>query len=188
MAFIKDLREGQKKEREIAELLRAEYSDCCDDVVITLGPINKKNSDHDIKVEFTLNGEAKTFTYEVKADFMYEKTKNIAFEDCSKSKAGKMTFSGLYKSTADYWVVWTIAGVAIFNREDLIAELYLKRMSGDKKIVGKFCGDGWRAHNLIVNFAYALTFNSLFMYYPVDTYKKKLNPEKENLFVNGNNF
>lgn len=184
--FIKDLRQGQKKEQEIAEFLRMAYESNCEDVVVTVLPHNKLNADHDIVVDFTLNGTPTTFTYEVKADFMYEKTKNIAFEDCSKSKDGTMKLSGLYKSTADYWVVWTTAGVAIWNRLGLIEDLYLKRMSGDKKIKGIFGGDGWRAHNLIVNFAYTLTFNSLFVYYPADTYNEFFN--KENIFADGSNF
>lgn len=189
MAFVKDLREGQKKEHEIAQFLKVEHERFCTDVNVKVEAPNKKNSDHDIVVRFTFKDERYRMTYEVKADFMYEKTKNIAFEDCSKSKDGKMSYSGLYKSTANYWVVWTVAGVAVFDREALKDELYLKRMSGDKKIVGKFCGDGWRAHNLIVNFAYALTFESLYKFYPVDTYNKYFETEeKENLFAIRNNF
>lgn len=178
-SFIKDLRKGQKKEHEIAEFLKMEYEAFSKDVDVKVGASNKKNSAHDIEIRYTYNDERFLKTFEVKADFMYEKTKNIAFEDCTKSKDGKMTYSGLYTTTADFWVVWTIIGVAIFRTKDLIDDLYLRRMSGDKKIIGRFCGDGWRAHNLIVNFAYALTFESLDKFYPTDVYNEYFNKEKE---------
>lgn len=132
--FIKDLKESQQQENELASIFQhAGYT-------VTTTQSEGNYSDYDLKVVYT--SSKKESTIELKFDILAAKTQNVAVE-LNKTIKGKTQDSGLSATKADY-IVYKFPDLPHFYglpTEDL---KYLIETKKYKKLVTG--GDGKRVN------------------------------------------